>query len=329
MNAVFQAIEKTWYRSSLWSVLLRPLSFIYGALVQLKAATYQFGILRRSDVGVPVIVVGNLTVGGSGKTPLVIWLVQWLDRAGYSPGVVSRGYRGRTTEFPCLVQDGSNPSLVGDEPLLVHQQTGCAVVTDKDRVRGARHLAGECGVDIVISDDGLQHLRMHRTVEIVVVDGERRFGNGRLFPEGPLRESPSRLNTVDFVVTNDGPTLSGEYQMRATINEAVHLMTGEKWPLSQFAEKKVYAIAGTANPAKFFSDLRLAGLTLTARGFPDHHSYQRSDLSDLHLSTVLMTSKDAVKCRPIAGPDWWAVPQTTEVDDSFEQALLKLLQQGS
>ena len=171
MNSVFQAIEKTWYRSSPWSVLLRPLSLIYGALVQLKAATYRFEALRCSEVGAPVIVVGNLTVGGSGKTPLVIRLVQLLDRAGYSPGVVSRGYRGRTTEFPCLVKDGSNPSLVGDEPLLVHQQTGCPVVTDRDRVRGARHLARECGVDIVISDDGLQHLRMPRAIEIAVIDG--------------------------------------------------------------------------------------------------------------------------------------------------------------
>ena len=186
----------------------------------------------------------------------------------------------------------------------------------------------ECGVDIVISDDGLQHLRMPRAIEIAVIDGERRFGNGRLLPAGPLRESPSRLNTVDFVVTNGGPPLPGEYQMRATINEAVHLTTGEKWSLSQFADKKVYAIAGTANPAKFFSDLRLAGLALCARSFPDHHPYQSSDLNDLHLSTVLMTSKDAVKCRKIAGPDWWAVPQTIEMDDSFKQALLELLRHG-
>jgi tetraacyldisaccharide 4'-kinase len=328
MNSVFQAIEKTWYQNSPWSVLLRPLSLIYGAVVQLKAVAYRFGALRRSEVGAPVIVVGNLTVGGTGKTPLVIQLVQLLDRAGYSPGVVSRGYGGCTTDFPSLVQDDSNPSLVGDEPLLVHQQTGCPVVTDKDRARGARYLVWECGVDIVISDDGLQHLRMPRAIEIAVIDGERRFGNGCLLPAGPLRENPSRLNTVDFVVTNGGSPLSGEYQMRATINEAVHLTTGEKWSLDQFSDKKVYAIAGTANPAKFFSDLRLAGLTVCARSFPDHHPYQSSDLNDLHLSTVLMTSKDAVKCRPIAGPDWWAVPQTTEVDDSFNQALLALLQHG-
>jgi tetraacyldisaccharide 4'-kinase len=165
-------------------------------------------------------------------------------------------------------------------------------------------------------------------IEIAVIDGERRFGNGRLFPAGPLREGLKRLNTVDFVVNNGGPPLSGEYQMRTTINEAVHLTTGKKWPLSQFAGKNVYAIAGTANPAKFFSDLRRVGITLCARGFPDHHPYQSSDLNDLHLSTVLMTSKDAVKCRRIAGPDWWAVPQTTEVDDSFTQALLDLLQHG-
>jgi tetraacyldisaccharide 4'-kinase len=328
MNSVFQAIEKTWYRSSPWSVLLRPLSWIYGAVVQLKAVTFRFGILRCSEVGARVIVVGNLTVGGSGKTPLVIQLVQFLRGAGYSPGVVSRGYRGRTREYPCLVQDHSNPSMVGDESLLVHQQTGCPVVIDKDRARGARYLATKCDVDIVISDDGLQHLRLPRAIEIAVIDGERRFGNGCLLPAGPLRESPSRLNTVDFVVTNGGSPLSGEYQMRSTIKVAVHLTTGEECPLSQFVEKNVYAIAGTANPANFFSDLRLAGLTLRPRSFPDHHPYQSSDLNDLHLSTVIMTSKDAVKCRSIAGPDWWAVPQTTEVDDSLKKALLVLLQQG-
>ena len=169
MNSVFQAIEKTWYRSSRWSVLLRPLSLIYGAAVQLKAVTYRFKVLRRSEVGARVIVVGNLTVGGSGKTPLVIRLVELLDRAGYSPGVVSRGYRGRTTAFPCLVQDSSDPSLVGDEPLLVHQQTGCPVVIDRNRVRGARYLTSQCDVDIVVSDDGLQHLRMPRAVEIIAV----------------------------------------------------------------------------------------------------------------------------------------------------------------
>ena len=328
MNLVFQAIEKTWYRRSPWSVLLLPLSFIYGASIQLRAAAYRFGALQCSEVGVPVIVVGNLTVGGSGKTPLVIRLVQLLARAGFSPGIVSRGYRGRTTKIPCLVQEGADPSLVGDEPLLVHQQTGCPVVIDRNRIRGARHLTSQCGVDIVVSDDGLQHLRMSRAVEIAVIDGDRRFGNGYLLPAGPLRESPSRLDTVDFVVTNGGPALPGEYQMRTTINEAVHLTTGERRSLSQFADKKVHAIAGTANPAKFFSDLRLAGLALCARSFPDHHLYQSSDLNDLHLSTVLMTSKDAVKCRKLAGPDWWAVPQTTEIDDSFKQALLELLRHG-
>jgi len=325
MNLVFQAIEKTWYRRNPWSVLLLPLSMVYGALIQLRLAAYRFGVLKCLEVGVPVIVVGNLTVGGSGKTPLVIRLVQFLDRAGFSPGIVSRGYRGRTTKIPFLVQEGSDPSLVGDEPLLVHQQTGCPVVIDRNRLRGARHLTSQCGVDVVVSDDGLQHLRMSRTVEIAVIDGDRRFGNGYLLPAGPLRESLSRLDTVDFIVTNGGPTLPGEHPMRTTITEAVHLTTGERRPLSQFSKKTVHAIAGTANPEKFFSDLRLAGLAPCARSFPDHYLYQSSDLNDLYLSTVLMTSKDAVKCRKIAGPDWWAVPQTTEIDDLFKQALLELL----
>jgi tetraacyldisaccharide 4'-kinase len=328
MNLVFQAIEKTWYRRSPWSVLLLPLSLIYGALVQLRATAYRFGVLQCLEVGVPVIVVGNLTVGGGGKTPLVIQLVELLVRAGFSPGIVSRGYRGSATKTPCLVQDGADPTLVGDEPLLVHQQTGRPVAIDRNRVRGARYLTSECGVDIVVSDDGLQHLRMSRAVEIAVIDGDRRFGNGYLLPSGPLRESSSRLDTVDFVVNNGGPILPGEYQMRATISDAVRLTTGEKRPLARFSGKEVHAIAGTANPSKFFSDLRLAGLTVSTRSFPDHHSYQSSDLSDLLLSTVLMTSKDAVKCQKIAGRDWWAVPQMVEIDDSFKEALLELLRQG-
>jgi tetraacyldisaccharide 4'-kinase len=328
MNLVFQAIKKTWYRRSPWSFLLLPLSLIYGVLFNLRATAYRFGALRRSGVGVPVIVVGNLTVGGSGKTPLVIHLVQLLARAGFSPGIVSRGYRGSAAKMPCLVQEDAEPSLVGDEPLLVHEETGCPVVIDRNRVRGARYLMVECGVDIVVSDDGLQHLRMSHTIEIAVIDGDLRFGNGYLLPAGPLRESPSRLNTVDFVVINGGSTRLGEYQMRATINEAVNLTTNEKRPLSEFSDKTIHAVVGTAHPAKFFSDLRLAGLTLYTRSFPDHHLYQTSDLNDLRLSTVLMTSKDAVKCRKIAGPDWWAVPQTIEIDSSFKQALLELLRHG-
>jgi tetraacyldisaccharide 4'-kinase len=328
MNLVFQAIEKTWYRKSPWSVLLFPLSLIYGALMQLRAIAYRFGVLPRWEVGVPVIVVGNLTVGGTGKTPLVIQLVQLLSCAGFSPGIVCRGYRGHTAKVPCLLQEGADPLLVGDEPLLVYEETGCPVVIDRDRVRGARHLVSQCGVNIVISDDGLQHLRMSRAVEIAVVDGYRRFGNGYLLPAGPLRESRNRLDTVDFTVTNGGQALSGEYQMRASLKEAVHLTTGERQCLAKFSGKTIYAIAGTGNPQQFFSDLHLAGLALNTRSFPDHHPYQLSDLSDLHLSTVLMTSKDAVKCRKMAGPDWWAVPQTTKIDDSFKQKILEILRNG-
>jgi tetraacyldisaccharide 4'-kinase len=226
-----------------------------------------------------------------------------------------------------LVKEGADPSLVGDEPLLIYEQTGRPVVIDRNRVRGGQYLVKQCGVDVVVSDDGLQHLRLARRVEIVVIDGARRFGNGFLLPAGPLRENQSRLVSVDFVVNNGGPTLPGEHLMLATIKDAVRLTTGEKCSLSEFVGKDVYAIAGTANPSKFFSDLRVAGLTLNVRSFPNHHNYQLSDLNDLHLSTVLMTSKDAVKCRKIAGPDWWVVPQTTEIADSFKEPFLALLQQ--
>jgi tetraacyldisaccharide 4'-kinase len=325
MNCVFQAIEKTWYRISLWSILLLPFSLIYGILVQFRVVGYRLGVLERSEVGIPVIVVGNLTVGGSGKTPLVIRLVHLLALEGFTPGIVSRGYRAQPTKNPHLVEKDGDPSMVGDEPLLMRQQTGCPVVIDPDRLRGARHLMNQCGVDIVVSDDGLQHSRLSRSVEIAVVDGDRRFGNGFLLPAGPLRETVSRLDTVDFIVTNGGQALAGEYQMRTTLDTAVHLTTGERRPLTQFLDKNIYAIAGIGNPTRFFEDLGLVGLSFCGRSFPDHHPYRSADLNDLYSSTVVMTSKDAVKCRNIAGPDWWAIQQTTEIDESFTQALMNIL----
>jgi tetraacyldisaccharide 4'-kinase len=325
MNLVFHGVEKTWYRKSPWSILLLPFSFIYATLIELRAAAYRFGFLRSQDVGLPVIVVGNLTVGGSGKTPLVIALAQLLVCEGFSPGIVSRGYRGKIPRAPCLVETTTDPRSVGDEPLLIYEETKCPVVVDKNRVRAAEYLHNVCGVDIVISDDGLQHLNMSRTIEIVVIDGDRYFGNGFLLPAGPLRERLNRLDTVDFKVTNRGPVLFGGYQMRAAIKDAVNLTTGERRDLEEFTERNAYAIAGIGNPHSFFSDLVSAGLSPKTRRFPDHHLYQQSDLNDLHDSTVLMTAKDAVKCRRIAGPDWWSVPQAIELDDSFTHALLKLL----
>ena len=283
---------------------------------------YRRRIFRSIKIPVPLVIVGNLTVGGTGKSPLVISLVQLLVNAGYSPGVVSRGYRSRATDAPKLVCSSTDFFTVGDEPIVISRETGVSVVVDSDRVRGAQYLVNECGVDIIISDDGLQHLRMDRNVEIVVIDGERRFGNGLLLPAGPLRESTKRLESVDFIVTNGGEPLKGEYRMRTELGDAVNIKTGEKCNLSRFQSVRIIAVAGIARPDKFFSDLRSVGLQPEVRKFPDHHQYGISDLVDLKQATVLMTAKDAVKCERIAGPNWWVVPQLVKIESSFERELL-------
>ncbi len=325
MDGVFEIIQRTWHRKTWWSSVLLPLSLIYGLLVKLRALAYRVGIFSIVDVGVPVIVVGNLTVGGTGKTPLVMEIVLLLVREGYSPGVVTRGYKATARRFPHLVKTSSSPSAIGDEPLLIYEETSCPVVIDPDRSRGAQHLIRECGVDVIVSDDGLQHLRLSRSVEILVIDGDRRFGNRRLLPAGPLRESVARLTSVDLVVIHRGLTASGEYQMRTVLKDVVRLTTGERSDLARFTGKEVHVVAGIGNPKRFFSDLSEAGLEIIPHRFPDHHKYKMSDLAFLKSATVIMTSKDATKCRSIAGPDWWFAPQEIKLGESFNPSLLALL----
>ena len=305
--------------------MLLPFSLLYWAMMQMRLLGYKMGILPQFELGAPVIVVGNLTVGGTGKTPLVIQLVKILLDEGFSPGIVTRGYKSKMSIFPHLIKGNENALTVGDEPLLLHEQTGRPVVIDPDRVRGGRKLIKQCGVDIIISDDGLQHTRLCRLIEIIVVDGNRRFGNNRLLPAGPLRESAKRLNKAHFIVTNGGAAFSGEYQMKTTVRDAERLVDGECKTLSDFVCKKVHAITGIGNPASFFSCLKEVGIDIDIHSFPDHHSYRPSDLEALNSATVLMTAKDAIKCRDFAGSDWWAVRQIIELDENFLIAFLETI----
>lgn len=283
----------------------------------------------RGDSGlpVPVIVVGNLTVGGTGKTPLVIWLAETLRRSGFTPGVISRGYGGASRQ-PQEVHADSDPRRVGDEPLLIHRRTGCPVFVAPRRDAAAHALLATRPVDLLISDDGLQHYALPRDVEIVVLDGVRRFGNGRLLPAGPLRESPARLATVDFVVCNGGEPRPGEWRMTLAGEEAVHLVTGERHPLTAFAGSKPFAVAGTGNPERFFAHLRGFGVDVEAVAFPDHHVFKRYDFAFPPRSVILMTEKDAVKCRDLADPRIWYVPVTARLDSQFEPCLLKRLKEA-
>ena len=315
-----------WRLSGLW-----PLHLLMRALVALRRGLYRMRLLRSEHPGIPVIVVGNLAVGGTGKTPLVHWLADSLRAQGWRPGIVSRGYGGKAAQYPCEVQSDSTAAEVGDEPLLLKQLTGVPVVVDPQRVRAARYLR-ESGCDIVISDDGLQHYALRRDIEIVVIDAVRQFGNGWLLPAGPLRELPARLRSVSLVVGN-GASIPGlaPHEMRLVPQQCLPVAgVGATKPLSAFTGERVHAVAGIGNPGRFFASLRAAGLRVIEHPFPDHHAYQAADLP-WQDAPVLMTEKDAVKCAGFAGPQHWFVRIGADLDNEFSLQLerhLRALRQG-
>ena len=319
------SLERYWYSNNLVSMLLAPLGWLYCGVSGARRWAYASGLLPMAKIDVPVLVVGNITVGGTGKTPLVIWLVERLRAAGWRPAVVSRGYGGTTRHWPQAVAADSDPLQVGDEPVLLARRCGCPVRVDPDRARAARMLVEEAACDIIVADDGLQHFALARDVEIAVVDGGRRFGNGRCLPAGPLRERVERLQEVDFIVTN-GNAARLEYGMRLEGELAVALTRpGPGRPLAEFAQGPVHAVAGIGNPRRFFSHLRRFGLQLIEHPFADHHRFRPSDLDFGDRLPVLMTEKDAVKCAVFATSTHWQVPVSAVLDANLETRLLELL----
>lgn len=318
-------IDALWYRNSPLSVALAPLGWAYCFGAVLRRAVYRVGILATRRVDAPVIVVGNVTVGGTGKTPLVIWIARLLKSCGLRPGIVSRGYRGRADKWPQQVRPDSDPVMVGDEPVLLARATGCPVAADPNRLRAARTLLAHVECDVIISDDGLQHLALGRDVEIAVIDGIRRHGNGRCLPAGPLREPASRLDSVDIVVANGGG-IPGEFDMRMVAEEAQNLLEASmRRPLETFRGAPVHAVCGIGAPERFFMSLERAGLTLIRHQFPDHHSFSAADIRFDDAVPVLMTEKDAVKCRRFADPRHWCVPVQSRLPKAFGARLLLLL----
>lgn len=318
-------IDSLWYQNSVLSMMLAPLGWLYCAATILRRGSYRLGIAHSGRVGAPVIVVGNISVGGTGKTPLVIWMARFLASRGLRPGIVSRGYRGRAVKWPQQVRPDSDPIMVGDEPVLLAQATGCPVVADPDRLRAARSLLVHSECDVIISDDGLQHLAMGRDVEIAVIDGMRRHGNGRCLPAGPLREPVSRLNSVDLVVANGGGKV-GEFDMRVRAEEVKGLANEAlSRPLGTFKAGPVHAVCGIGSPERFFDTLERAGIRLIRHAFPDHHGFSASDIEFDDEIPVLMTEKDAVKCRRFADARHWYVPVQTVLPEAFGVRLLSLL----
>lgn len=324
-------LQRLWYRRSFWHVPLLPASWLFGGLVWLRRTLYRLGWLKSVALPVPVVVVGNISVGGTGKTPLVLWLIAFLRRNGFHPGVVSRGYGGAGAR-PQPVTPDSAPAQVGDEPVLLARRGGCPVWVGRDRVAAAQALLRahrEC--DVLLSDDGLQHYRLRRDVEIAVVDGARRFGNGLLLPAGPLREGVRRLDSVDAVVVNlgndpaerPGPGRGREYSMGLR-GRMFYNLAQPKLRLApeELRGKRLHAVAGIGNPQRFFDFLRDLGLAVTEHAFPDHHPYCPGDLHFAHADAILMTEKDAVKCARFGCGDCWALAVEPEVDPGLGARLL-------
>jgi tetraacyldisaccharide 4'-kinase len=317
-------LNRVWYDRASPPWWLLPLSLIFGAAAGSRRYLYSLRLRKAARMPVPVVVIGNLSVGGTGKTPLVCWLVARLIELGYKPGVVTRGFGG-TGAGARFVDAAADPDVVGDEPLLLARRTGAPVAIGRDRPAASRLLVN-AGCDVVVSDDGLQHYALARDCEIAVIDGDRRFGNGRLLPAGPLREPKSRLDRVDAVVVNGGPAqLEGAFCMRLEAHDALGVLGGEVKALKEFAGLVVHAVAGIGNPERFFNMLRAHGIEVTGHPLPDHARLQAADITFPDHRPVLMTEKDAVKCARIAGPLHWYVPVTASFDAGESAALLDIV----
>ena len=322
-----ERLQQHWYRLSPLHVLLYPASLIFRALVALRRFLYRSGVFAAPKFHVPIVIIGNISVGGTGKTPLTLWLAQQFIDEGWHPGIISRGYRksGNKNASPrCVTADDSSDE-VGDEPLLLAQRNLCPVWIGRDRpaVVAALLLAHpEC--DIILSDDGLQHYRLHRDAEIVVIDGTRRFGNGLLLPAGPLREPVSRLHDVDAIVVNGGNAKENEFAMSLHGTRFHNLLNPEIIvSANDLSGQRLQAIAGIGHPQRFFDHLQELGLHCSGRAFTDHHEFTASDLAFDDADAILMTEKDAVKCTAFATEKHWVLRVDAQVSPALAQLIIK------
>ena len=327
-------LERHWRGVTLPGLVLYPFSLLFRLAVALRRMLYRTGVWPAVKLPVPVIVVGNITVGGTGKTPLVLWLVNFLRDRGMHPGIVSRGYGGQAAAPQC-VTGTSDPAVCGDEPVLLAQRSESPVWVGTDRAAAAQALLRahpEC--DVVVSDDGLQHYRLARNIEIAVVDGARGLGNGLMLPAGPLREPAARLTSVDAIVVNVSQAARVGFKAVAAAAFAMALKSrgfhnllnpDHKAAPEQFLNRRVHAVAGIGNPQGFFELLQRLGLTFTAHPFPDHHAFKAGDLVFAEADFVIMTEKDAVKCRRFATEQQWVLRVDAEIDPAFGELILKKL----
>ena len=319
-------IQKSWYNKDGLTTVLLPFSWLFCLLVQIRRLLYRLRIFRTTQLNVPVIIVGNITVGGTGKTPMVIELANLLKKHGYRPGIISRGYGGKARTWPQQVRWDGDPTMVGDEAILIARRTRCPMAVGPDRVASAKALLKYTDCNIIISDDGLQHYALGRDIEIAVIDGIRRYGNENCLPAGPLREPIKRLEQVNFKVTNGvaGPdefamTYKAEKLCRAD-DSAVTL------ELSSLKNQTVHAIAGIGNPQRFFDNLKLSGLDIIEHAFPDHYPFKKEDLDFGEIQPIVITEKDAVKCQRFYLHNVWYQPIKAKLDNQFTEQLLVMLE---
>lgn len=322
---MLQWLINSWYQPHPIRWLLWPLSLLYRVVLKLRSELFRLDILKQGYLPVPVIIVGNIAIGGTGKTPFVIWLAKQLQQAGYRPGIISRGYGGHAEHYPQKVMPDSDPMIVGDEPIIISRHTLCPMVVAPDRVSAGNRLLKEYDCNVIIADDGLQHYALGRDIEIVIIDGQRQFGNQLCLPAGPLREPMSRLKNIDFIVENHGAD-TVNYTMTLSQLYAVNLAdSSQKRALSSFIGKRVHAIAGIGNPQRFFEQLSSQGLSLISHAFDDHHPFKAEDLIFNDQKAILMTEKDAVKCQHFADSNTWYIPIEASISGKLDQHILQKL----
>lgn len=335
--AMSSLVERLWYGGKRPLAFLAPLSWLYRSIAEARRRVAWDA--RDATLPVPVIVVGNITSGGTGKSPLTAWLVSELSSAGWRPVILSRGYGGNAGQYPLEVSADTRAAEAGDEPVMLAMSTGCPVVVDPQRRRGADYALEKNLGDVLICDDGLQHYKLPRDLELSVFDGQRGIGNGALIPVGPLREPVSRLASVDFVIVN-GKEISEQalesfagvdhpaiYSMVLEPSTLVHLKTGKSRPVGDLKGKAVRAVAGIGNPARFFDTLRALGAIVTEAAFPDHHRFRPEDLTTDTDELIVMTAKDAVKCRDFAPENAWSLMVEARLPAQFRDAFLAQVRQ--
>lgn len=309
--------------------LLFPFSLVFWFISVIRRRLFRLNWLKSYRSPVPVLIVGNLSVGGNGKTPVTIWLVKQFQSRGIKVGVISRGYGSRAEHYPYLVKIDDNPTISGDEPLLIAQRTGVPVCISPNRQQAIELLLAQFNCDLIISDDGLQHYKLQRDFEIVVIDGERVFGNGFVMPAGPLRELPNRLAEVDLIINNGKLTGYSNTLMLLLPKFAVNLVSGEKKLLRDFQRIPLNAIAGIGYPQRFFNMLRDFALTLEkTQSFQDHQDFEATHFAYFSSNQPLfMTEKDAVKCRSFAQANWWYVPVDADIQGEEVERFMQVVSQ--